>query len=45
MASDIAMASTFDPPGIRLGIVRGISYGLFGTPGEFVPQARALGRH
>ena len=29
--------------GIRLGVVRGISYGLFGPPGEFVPQARALG--
>ena len=24
-------------------MVRGISYGLFGPPGEFVPQARALG--
>src|SRR5581483_12235489 len=35
--------STFDPPGIRLGVVRGISYGLFGEPGEFVPQARELG--
>src|SRR6266516_2409169 len=39
----ITMTSTFDPPGIRLGVVRGISYGLFGKPGEFVPQARALG--
>jgi hypothetical protein len=28
---------------MRLGIVRGISYGLFGEPDEFVPQARALG--
>lgn len=28
---------------IRLGIVRGISYGLFGKPDEFVPQARTLG--
>ncbi|WP_344617257.1 hypothetical protein, partial [Dactylosporangium salmoneum] len=27
----------------RVGVVRGISYGLFGPPGEFVPQARALG--
>jgi hypothetical protein len=26
-----------------MGIVRGISYGLFKEPGEFVPQARALG--
>ena len=34
---------SFDPDGIRLGVVRGISYGLFGPPGEFVPQARALG--
>jgi hypothetical protein len=33
----------FDLPGIRLGVVRGISYGVFGRPGEFVPQARALG--
>ncbi|MFI5606984.1 hypothetical protein [Amycolatopsis sp. NPDC051903] len=30
-------------PGIRLGVVRGISYGLFGEPDEFVPQARKLG--
>lgn len=43
MASDITIASTAEPPGIRLGVVRGISYGLFGKPGEFVPQARALG--
>jgi hypothetical protein len=35
--------SILDRPEIRLGVVRGISYGLFGTPGEFVPQARALG--
>ena len=28
---------------MRMGIVRGISYGLFGEPDEFVPQARALG--
>lgn len=28
---------------IRLGIVRGISYGLFGKPDEFVPQIRDLG--
>ncbi len=31
--------------GIRLGIVRGISYGLFGPPGIFMPQVRALGSH
>ena len=35
--------SSFEREGIRLGVVRGISYGLFGPPGEFVPQARALG--
>lgn len=29
--------------GIKLGIVRGISYGVFGPPGTFMPQARALG--
>ena len=43
MKPRITMTSAFDPPGIRLGVVRGISYGLFGKPGEFVPQARALG--
>jgi hypothetical protein len=32
-----------EPQGIRLGVVRGISYGLFGPPGEFGPQARELG--
>ena len=26
-----------------LGIVRGISYGVFGPPGVFMPQMRALG--
>jgi hypothetical protein len=36
-------AQSSEPRGIRLGVVRGISYGLFGPPGEFVPQARALG--
>jgi hypothetical protein len=29
--------------GIELGIVRGISYGVFGAPGVFMPQVRALG--
>jgi hypothetical protein len=29
--------------GVRLGIVRGIHYGLFARPEPFVPQARALG--
>jgi hypothetical protein len=43
VTTDMTMSSAFDPPGIRLGVVRGISYGLFGKPGEFVPQARALG--
>lgn len=32
-----------DPDNIKLGIVRGISYGVFGPPGEFMPQLRALG--
>ncbi|WP_406376209.1 hypothetical protein OG788_42355 [Streptomyces sp. NBC_00647] len=31
------------PAGIRLGVGRGISYGLFGAPDAFVPQVRALG--
>jgi Beta-galactosidase len=31
------------PSDVRLGIVRGISYGLFGKPEEFVPQLRQLG--
>ena len=31
------------PPGVRLGIVRAISYGLFGKPDTFVPQLRELG--
>lgn len=28
---------------IKLGIVRGISYGVFGPPGEFMPRLRELG--
>ena len=32
------------PPGVRLGIVRGISYGLFGKPDQFVPPAPRAGR-
>jgi hypothetical protein len=28
---------------MKLGVVRGISYGVWGPPDEFVPQARALG--
>jgi hypothetical protein len=31
------------PDGIRLGIVRGVSYGLFGKPDQFLPQLRGLG--
>ncbi|HWA17416.1 MAG TPA: hypothetical protein VG757_00325 [Devosia sp.] len=30
-------------PDITLGVVRGISYGLFGAPDRFLPQMRALG--
>jgi Beta-galactosidase len=30
-------------PGVRLGIARSISYGLFGKPDQFVPQLRELG--
>jgi hypothetical protein len=29
--------------GVRLGVVRGISYGLFGRPDQFLPQLRELG--
>ena len=29
--------------GVRLGVVRGISYGLFGKPDQFLPQLRELG--
>jgi len=31
-------AGGYEPQGIRVGVVRGISYGLFGPPGEFIPQ-------
>ena len=31
------------PEGIRLGVVSGISYGLFGKPDTFMPQLRELG--
>ncbi len=40
--SDTA-AISYEPPGIRVGVVRGISYGLFSPPGEFIPQASSLG--
>ena len=43
MTGDSTVTSPFEPAGIRLGVVRGISYGLVGQPGEFVPQARARG--
>ncbi|HEY2765949.1 MAG TPA: hypothetical protein VGJ13_18360 [Pseudonocardiaceae bacterium] len=39
----VDVTGSVELPGIRLGVVRGISYGLFGKPDEFVPQARALG--
>ncbi len=47
-AGTVGPKHTGDPhavqlPGIRLGVVRGISYGLFGQPDEFAPPARALG--
>jgi len=38
-----AVTSTPEFSDTRLGIVRGISYGLFGAPDLFAPQARALG--
>ncbi|MEV4294834.1 hypothetical protein [Microbispora rosea] len=38
-----ATTDAYEPRGIRLGVVRGVSYGLFGPPGTFVPQARSLG--
>ena len=28
---------------VTLGVVRGVSYGVFGPPDTFVPQARSLG--
>src|ERR1700756_1982648 len=38
------MPSTlFQPPGIRMGIARGVSYGLFGPPDALVCPTRALG--
>ncbi|MGN6681497.1 MAG: hypothetical protein ACTHKL_27330, partial [Streptosporangiaceae bacterium] len=35
--------TTYEPEGIRVGVVRGISYGLFGPPGEFIAAASSLG--
>jgi hypothetical protein len=43
MARDPITTGAGVPPGIRLGVVRGISYGLFGRPDEFLPAARELG--
>ncbi|MDX3093128.1 hypothetical protein PV417_00900 [Streptomyces sp. ME19-03-3] len=37
------MSQPTAPAGIRLGVVRGISYGVFGAPDSFVPEARKLG--
>jgi hypothetical protein len=37
------MGTPEGPAGIRLGIVRGISYGMFGEPDSFVPEIRKLG--
>ena len=42
MTTGTPAAGSYEPSGIRVGVVRGISYGLFGPPGEFVPQARTL---
>jgi len=41
------MMKSFIPAGIRFGIVRGISYGLFGKPDRYVAKAREpeLKRH
>jgi hypothetical protein len=36
-------AAGVEPAGIRLGVVRGNSYGLFGTPDDFVAAARRTG--
>src|SRR3954467_3235359 len=38
-----AMGTPEGPAGIRWGIVRGISYGMFGEPDSFVPPLRKLG--
>jgi hypothetical protein len=37
------MRTPFQPSGIRLGIARGVSYGLFGPPDQFVATGRELG--
>jgi hypothetical protein len=37
------MDQPFEPSGIRLGIARGISYGLFGPPEQIIEPIRELG--
>ena len=39
----VGVSRDLEPEGVRVGVVRGISYGLFGAPGEFVAAARGLG--
>jgi hypothetical protein len=40
---ETTMGQPFQPSGIRLGIARGITYGLFGPPGPLVAPIRELG--
>jgi hypothetical protein len=42
-AVGVGVTGGFEPDGVRVGVVRGISYGLFEAPGEFVAAARGLG--
>src|SRR5262245_53126207 len=42
-AEGLTVEHHVEPDGIRLGVVRGISYGLFGKPDTFAGEARALG--
>jgi hypothetical protein len=37
------LSTPFQPPDIRLGVARGVSYGLFAAPDEFVAPSRELG--
>lgn len=37
------MSTPFQPSGIRLGIARGVSYGLFGPPEALIAPSRELG--
>jgi hypothetical protein len=43
MDTGSVIVSTTQPDGYRVGVVRGISYGLFAPPDEFVPAVRQLG--